>query len=701
VGVSQEGAINQMADSPKDRNGSAVQLLAAPRARQVEGREWWLWGYAIAVTLVLTFGILSLTYPAVRLPKDGFESINLKEWVRGLAALVLLFDIYTVYQHLQLQRMRRRLAERERLFSLITDNAADMIAVVDRQGRRIYNSPSYGWVLGYAIEELATTSSIEQVHPDDRARVLEAAEKAYLTGRGERLEYRIRHKDGSWKVLESRSSTIPGKDGEIDGLVIVNRDITERKRAEDLLEHRTFYDGLTNLPNRALLLDRLQRAITLSRRHRNFRFAVLFIDIDEFKVFNDSLGHAAGDSLLIQIAQRLVASLRGEDTISRTRVRKNDEVSSFGDSTLARPGGDEFVVLAEELRDPSDAIRMAERIRQRLAIPFTVDNHEIVISASVGIVVNGDSGAEAGDVLRDAEIAMYRAKRAGKARCEVFDSAMQSDAVKRLQLETDLRKAIELDEFRVYYQPLVCLQTAKIIGFETLSRWQRPQGIVMPGEFIHVADEIGVTISINRQLMRESYEQLRRWQALFPSEIPLTISANITAKQFALPDLPAQIAEILRQTGVDPHCVDLEITENIAMADADRSAVILAELKALGVRLSIDDFGTGYSSLSRLQRFPVDILKIDRAFISSMEQDHETLEIVRIILLLAHNLGMKVVAEGIECEEHVTLLKELGCDMGQGYLFSRPADAASIEQLLARDKGATGVRSKAARVSAC
>lgn len=689
-----------MADSAKDGNSSGVQLLAAPRARQVEGREWWLWGYAIAVTLVLTFGILSLTYPGFHLPKDEFDSLNLKEWVRGLAALVLLFDIYTVYQHSQLQRMRRRLAERERLFSLITDNAADMIAVVDRQGRRIYNSPSYGWVLGYANEELATTSSIEQVHPDDRVRVLEAAEKAYLTGRGERLEYRIRHKDGSWKVLESRSSTIPGEDGEIEGLVIVNRDITERKRAEDLLEHRAFYDGLTNLPNRALLLDRLQRAITLSRRHRNFRFAVLFIDIDEFKVFNDSLGHAAGDSLLIQIAQRLVACLRGEDTISRTRVRKSDGVPSFGDSTLARPGGDEFVVLAEELRDPSDAIRMAERIRQRLAIPFTVDNHEIVISASVGIVVNGDSGVEAGDVLRDAEIAMYRAKRAGKARCEVFDSAMQSDAVKRLQLETDLRKAIELDEFRVYYQPLVCLETAKIIGFETLSRWQRPQGIVMPGEFIHVADEIGVTISINRQLMRESYEQLRRWQALFPSETPLTISANITAKQFALPDLPAQIAEVLRQTGVDPHCVDLEITENVAMADADRSAVILAELKALGVRLSIDDFGTGYSSLSRLQRFPVDILKIDRAFISSMEQDHETQEIVRIILLLAHNLGMKVVAEGIEREEHVTLLKELGCDMGQGYLFSRPADAASIEQLLARDNGTTGVRSKAARVPA-
>jgi PAS domain S-box-containing protein len=685
-----------MQNLSKNRAFSALQRTHTP---EVEGREWWLWGYAVAVTLVLTFGILSLTYPGFHLPKDELDSHNLREWVRGLAALVLLFDIYTVYQHLQLQRMRRQLAERERLFSLITENAADMIAVIDRQGRRLYNSPAYERVLGYGGEELATTSSIEQVHPDDRTRVLEAAEKAYLTGRGERLEYRIRHKDGSWRVLESTSSVIPDGNGEAEGLVIVNRDITDRKRAEALLEHQAFYDGLTNLPNRALLLDRLQRAIAVSRRHRDFRFTVLFIDIDQFKVFNDSLGHTAGDNLLVQISQRLVGCLRGADTVVRTRLRKNDDLP-LGDSTLARPGGDEFVVLAEELRDPSDAIRMAERIQQRLSIPFNVDNHEIVISASIGIIFSGNAGAEASDVLRDAEIAMYRAKRAGKARCEVFDSAMQADAVSRLQLETDLRKGLELDEFRVYYQPLVSLQTSKIVGFETLSRWQRPQGIVMPGQFIHVADEIGVTLSINRQLMREACDQLRRWQALFPADAPLTVSANITAKQFAQPDLAAQIGEIIRQTGVDPRCVDLEITENVAMADAERSAVVLSELKALGVRLSIDDFGTGYSSLCRLQRFPVDVLKIDRTFISGMDQDHETQEIVRIILLLAHSLGMKVVAEGIEKPEHVAMLKELGCEYGQGYLFSKPVDAAAMEQFLVKGNGAAGVQLRAVGATA-
>jgi PAS domain S-box-containing protein len=681
---------------------SQKRLLTAvpkPPARLVEGREWWLWGYAIAVTLVLTFGILSLTYPGFHLPKDEFESLNLKEWVRGLAALVLLFDIYTVFQHMQLQRIRRRLAERERLFSLITENAADMIAVIDRQGRRIYNSPAYERVLGYAGQELATTSSMEQVHPEDRARVQEAAEKAYLTGRGERLEYRIRHKDGSWRVLESTSSAIPGKNGEIEGLVVVNRDISERKRAEELLEHRAFHDGLTNLPNRALLLDRLQRAIAVSRRHRDFRFAVLFIDIDQFKVFNDSLGHSAGDRLLVQIAQRLLACLRGADTISRPQLRKKesakDAAAAADSSTLARPGGDEFVVLAEELHDPSDGIRMAERIQERLSLPFTVDDHEIVISASVGIVFSGSATTEANDVLRDAEIAMYRAKRAGKARCEVFDSAMQSDAVKRLQLETDLRKALELDEFRVYYQPLVSLQNTKIVGFETLSRWQRPHGIVMPGAFIQVADEIGLTLSINRQLMREACEQLGRWHELFPDQPPLTVSANITARQFAQPDLSAQIGEILRDTGIDPKCVDLEITENVAMADAERSAVVLAELKALGVRLSIDDFGTGYSSLCRLQRFPVDVLKIDRAFISGMENDHETQEIVRTILVLAHSLGMKVVAEGIERQEQMAMLKDLGCELGQGYLFSKPVDATAIELFMENHKAGDAGRARA------
>jgi EAL domain-containing protein (putative c-di-GMP-specific phosphodiesterase class I) len=326
---------------------------------------------------------------------------------------------------------------------------------------------------------------------------------------------------------------------------------------------------------------------------------------------------------------------------------------------------------------------MAERLRQRLAAPFTVKNQEVVLSVSIGIVVSGSITSHSGDVLRDAEIAMYRAKHAGKARCEVFDSAMQSDAVKRLQLETDLRKALERDEFRVHYQPLVSLRNGQIVGFEALTRWQRPQGIVMPGEFIKVADEIGITLPINRQLLRESCEQVRKWQAMFPSpKSPLTISANVTARQFAHPDLAAEIGQILRQTGIDPRCVDLEITENIAMADAEHSARVLSQLKALGVRLSIDDFGTGYSSLSRLQQFPVDILKIDRSFVSGMDRDDETREIVRIIVMLAQSLGMKVVAEGIEQQEQLAVLRQFGCELGQGYLFSKPADAASTEQFL-------------------
>jgi EAL domain-containing protein (putative c-di-GMP-specific phosphodiesterase class I) len=357
------------------------------------------------------------------------------------------------------------------------------------------------------------------------------------------------------------------------------------------------------------------------------------------------------------------------------------------DDTLARPGGDEFVVLAEELHDPSDAIRISERVQERLSRPFNVSGQEIVISASIGIAFSGSAGAEADEVLRDAEIAMYRAKRAGKSRCEVFDSAMQADAVKRLQLETDLRKALELDEFRVHYQPLVSLASGQIMGFEALTRWQRPQQLVMPGEFIEVADEIGIILPINRNLLREACNQLRRWHALFPSETPFTINVNITAKQFEHAGLASEIHEILTQTGMDPRYLDLEITENIAMADAERSAIVLAELKALGVRLSIDDFGTGYSSLCRLQQFPVDTLKIDRTFISNMGRDLEAHEIVRIIIMLAHSLGLGVVAEGIEDEAQMAMLKEIGCQLGQGYLFSKPTDAESIEQLLTSHQG--------------
>ena len=680
-----------------DTELAASSQPVLPPIRQVEGREWWLWGFAVAVTLLLTLAIISLSFPDSLLLKDKVYSLNLREWVRALTSLVLLFEIYTIYQHFQLQRVRRQLAERDRLFQLISENAADMIAVTDGHGRRIYNSPAYQKILGYSQDELNSTSPLEQIHPDDRPRVLGAAEKARLTGQGERLEYRILHKDGSWRVLESTASVIRGARGEAEGLVIVNRDITERKCAEEALAHNAFHDGLTNLANRTLLLDRLGRALVTSRRHLDFKFGLLFIDIDGFKVVNDSLGHAAGDVLLIQIAKRLTACLRRVDTISRAQQGHEDQVA-FGDSTLARPGGDEFVVLAEELRNPSDAVRIADRIRDKLAPPFEVDGHEIVITASIGIAFSSDTSAEPEGVLRDAEIAMYRAKGGGKARSEVFDKPMHDGALKRLQLETDLRKGVERGEFRVYYQPIVSLRHGRIVGFEALTRWQRPGGMVMPNDFIPVADETGIILSINRQMLPEACQQLRRWQELFPSNPPLSLSVNISPKQFSQADLPSQIGQLLQQGGVDPRCVDLEITETIAMADAERSAAMLSELKALGVGLDIDDFGTGYSSLSRLQGFRVDRLKIDRTFVSRMDSDPETHEIVRIIVMLAHNLGLKVVGEGVETNTQLEMLQQIGCDQAQGYLFSKPADRETIGNLLVTSRAGIvpGIRANAA-----
>jgi PAS domain S-box-containing protein len=651
--------------------------------QQVETREWWLWGFAITVTLVLTVGIVSLTYPGNHLLQNS-EWLDLKEWVRGLTCLVLIFDIYTVYQQLQLQKIRRELTQRNQLFEVITENAADMIAVIDCAGNRLYNSPAYQKVLGYSSEELEITSSLEQVHPEDQQRVLEAAEKARLTGRGERLEYRMRHKDGTWRILESVATAIPNEGGQIEKLVIVNRDITERKRAEETIAHNALHDALTGLPNRALFLDRVRHVLALSRRQISYKFAVLFIDLDEFKVFNDSLGHAAGDALLIQIARRLTSSIRGVDTISRSVVLTQGADTLAIEGSLARLGGDEFTILLEGIRDCGDAIRVAERIQERLAIPIVVEGQEVVTTASIGIAFCTTSYTNSEDLVRDAEIAMYRAKREGKARYQVFDSAMHTSAVKRLRLETDLRRALELGEFRVHYQPIVSLQSGKIVGFEALSRWERPEGLLLPADFIQIAEETGIIVPMNRLLLREACLQLRAWHSQFPCDPPLTMSVNITPKEFAQPDLATQIGTILVEVGIHPSSINAEITETIAMAYPERSSLVLSELKALGVHISIDDFGTGYSSLSRLQGFPVDTLKIDRIFISKIDTDSETSEIVRVIITLAHNLGLKVTAEGAETAEQVSLLKELKCEFVQGYFFARPGDHATAQALLMR-----------------
>jgi PAS domain S-box-containing protein len=655
--------------------------------RKIEGREWWLWGFAVAVTLALTCGIISFTFPWFHVESDVSYWFDLREWVRGLASLVFLFDLYAIYQHFQLQRIRRRLAERDQLFQLISENAADMIALVDGDGRRLYNSPAYEKVLGYSSEELKATSPMEQIHPDDRPLVLKAAEKARLSGQCERVEYRIRHKNGSWRTLESTACVIRNSHGQTDKLVIVNRDITERKRAEDKLIHNAFHDGLTGLPNRALFLDRLQHGLTLSKRHAHYKFAVLLVDVDEFKLINDSLGHTAGDELLIQIGQRLKDSVRRADLVSRPRTSGlSDDLTS--DDTLARLGGDEFAILLDDIDDPVSAVRVAERMQAELGAPFRVNGEEIVISASIGIASSTTPHTGAEELVRDADIAMYRAKRAGKARCEVSDPAMHASAVKRLRLEADLRKGLDLEEFRVYYQPIVSLETGKIVGFEALTRWQRPEGILSPVDFITVAEEIGLIIPMNRRLLLEACQRLRLWQADFPASPPLTMSVNLTSREFAQPDLVSDICKSLKQTAIDPGCLQLEITETIAMANGEESGQVLSQLKALGIRLSIDDFGTGYSSLSRLRRIPVDTLKIDRSFILNIDSDPESREIVRTIIMLAHNLGLRVVAEGAETENHVSLLKQLNCEMAQGYFFSRPADDQTISRLLAKKSAA-------------
>jgi PAS domain S-box-containing protein len=648
---------------------------------QVEAREWWLWGFAVTVTLVLTAGIVSLTFPESHFLQNS-EWLDLKEWVRGLAALVLLFDIYTVYQQLQLQRIRRELNHRNQLFKVITENAADMIAVVDGAGNRLYNSPAYQKILGYSSDELKSTPSVEQIHPEDQQRVQEAADKARITGQGERLEYRMRHKNGTWRILESVATTIQDERGQTEKLVIVNRDITERKQAEQTLAHNALHDALTNLPNRTLFLDRVRHALALCQRHTSFKFAVLFIDLDDFKVFNDSLGHAAGDALLKRIASRLSASIRGVDVISRPG--RLEDAPSF--VSLARLGGDEFTILLEEIRDCGDAIRVADRLQERLPIPFVVEGQEVVTTASIGIAFCATSYRNPEELVRDAEIAMYRAKGEGKARSQMFDAAMHTLAVKRLRLETELRRALELGEFRVHYQPIWSLQSGKIAGFEALSRWQRPEGLLSPADFIQIAEETGIILPMNRLLLREAGLQLRSWQSQFPSDPPLTMSVNITSKEFAQPDLAAQISTILADIGLQPSNINVEITETVAMSDPQRSNLILSELKALGVHISIDDFGTGYSSLSRLQGFQVDTLKIDRTFISKIDTDNETAEIVRIIIMLAHNLGLKVVAEGAETAKQVSILKKLECEFVQGYFFARPEDHVAVQALFAKDR---------------
>jgi predicted signal transduction protein with EAL and GGDEF domain len=352
------------------------------------------------------------------------------------------------------------------------------------------------------------------------------------------------------------------------------------------------------------------------------------------------------------------------------------------DDTLARIGGDEFTVLLDDIRNPSDSVRVAERIQSSFSEPFLISGQEIFTSVSIGIAMN-TTYSRAADLVRDADAAMYRAKSRGRARCEVFDKAMHGQAIDRLRLETDLRRAFEREEFLVYYQPIISLKTGTIAGFEALLRWQRPGvGVVAPGEFITVTEEMGLIVPIGEWAFRKSCEQVRRWNMDFPRAEMLTMSVNVSGRQFAQSNLVAQVERILRETGVEAAAVKLEITESVAMGDAERTIKVVKELKKLGVRISIDDFGTGFSSLSHLRRFPIDTLKIDRSFVSDLKMNPENREIIRTIIGLARNLGMDVVAEGTETLDEIGYLKSLGCEFAQGYFFSKPLDSAAAGAFL-------------------
>lgn len=591
---------------------------------------------------------------------------------------IVMLALLAIYQQFRIFKVQREARKKEELFQIVTENAADMIALVDVKGRRLYNSPAYKRILGYSAAELGETSSFEQIHPDDRFKVLEAAREARENGIGQRLEYRIKHKDGSWRVLESMASTIRGSNGQVSKLVIVNRDITDRKRAEQQLEHNLFHDALTGLPNRRLFLDRLQRLFLHARRNTNHPYALLLANVDHFKAFNDAVTPKGGDHILAEIGRRIASCLRQDDTVAR-----GEKAKQSAETVLSRLGGDEFAILLDGVSDPSDAMRVARRIQSAVAEPFFTESREVRVAMSIGIALGSDTQERPEDVLKDADVAMRRSKALGGSRCEVFDEGMHIRAEGRLKLEADLRTAMADRQFRVFYQPVVQLDSRRIVSFEALLRWQHPsQGLVSPYRFLETAEDTGLLVSIGHWLMLQACSQLREWEMNTVSGQPLNITVNISERQFTDARLLNDIQDILRETGVNPSRLQLEMTETVAAADPKLTANVFSQLKHMGVGIIMDDFGIGNSSLSGLRRFPADVLKIDRSLIMEMQTDRTASDMVEVIIALAHKMNLRVIAEGIETVRQADRLNELGCEFGQGFVFSQPLEAKAALQFL-------------------
>jgi diguanylate cyclase (GGDEF)-like protein/PAS domain S-box-containing protein len=562
------------------------------------------------------------------------------------------------------RRAEEALRSSEERFRSLVQNASDLVCILDSDGFVRYESPSYQRFLGVLPEEHAGRNVRDLVHPEDRNVIEESLRK--LVAQPEEVatfEYRLRHRDGSWRVFESTASNLLGQPA-VSGIVLNSRDITDRKQAEEKLLHDALHDELTGLPNRALFMDRLRQSMERSRREPERMTVVLFLDLDRFKLVNDSLGHLVGDELLIQIADSLAAVLRPADTI-------------------ARVGGDEFAILLEGSRDVNDAVRVADRIHERLAEPINLGGHEVFITASIGIAVHTPEYERPEDLLRDADTAMYRAKASGRACHVVFNRVMHRFVMARLQLETDLRRAVDRGQLRIHYQAFVELASGEVAGFEALLRWHHPRrGLLPPDEFLSVAEETGLIVPMGRFVLLEGCRQIREMQRKHPERGSLKLSVNLSNKQFFQADLFDQIQEALTTSGLAPSCLGLEITEGVIIRHADSAASRFSRLKSMGVQLYLDDFGKGYSSLNYLHRFPMDLLKIDRSFTSRIEEAEGNLAIVRAIVTLAHQLGMEVVAEGIQTAEQRARLRALGCEYGQGYFISEPVAADAAEALL-------------------
>lgn len=560
------------------------------------------------------------------------------------------------------KRQEDALKESEFRYRQLGEGIFHHVWTADSNGQLEYLNKRALDYFGYALEQIKNGMGRKVVHSDDLAECLRRWESAIRTGTFYEMEFRLRRHDGVYRW--HRACAAPGRDekGNIIRWFGTNTDIDDQKQTEERLNFYARHDALTDLPNRAEFMNHLRMAIERAESNPMTRFAVLFLDLDRFKVINDSLGHIVGDSLLRQIGERL-----------RKYVRPGDVV--------ARLGGDEFTILLNRTGGISDVVQVAERVQRNLAKPFRIEGYEVFTSASIGIIVSDRIMREPEDFLRDADSAMYRAKEAGKARYEIFDRAMHVRNLNLLELETALRHAVERREFELLYQPIIDLATGESREFEALIRWRHPlHGLVGPDEFVAAAEESGLIIPIGTWIIGEACRQLRQWQ--YCSDADLSISVNLSAKQLMHPSLIEQVKSALNDTDLDPKHLKLEVTESMVMEHSDRSMAVLSELSRLGVSLSTDDFGTGYSSLSYLQRFPFDRLKIDRSFINEMGTNDTSAAIVKTILMLGDNLGIEVVAEGIETQQQLDSLLRLGCKLGQGYLFSRPVDGSKAGEML-------------------